>query len=83
MINGLFKLLLKVYFYTLICTDCFLTSVLLLRMPVFLLLALTFEILNIPGPDLLCKQFTTYFILQSLTDFKGSMDDIVQKIHIS
>lgn len=80
---GCFKLLLKVYFYTLICSDCFLTLVLLLTVPALLLLALTFEILNLPGPDLICKQFTTYFISQTLTDFKSSMDCTVQKIHTS
>lgn len=53
MTNGLFKLLLKVYFYTVISTDCFLTAALLLRMPAFLLLALTLEVLNKPGSALI------------------------------
>ena len=79
---GCFKLLLKLYCYILICTDYFLTSVLLLRVPTLLLLARSFEILNIPGLDLLCKQFITYFTSYTLNDFRGSMDEMVQKIHI-
>lgn len=78
-----FKPLLIVYFHTLICTDCFLTVVLLWRMPAFLLLPLIFEIQDVAAPDLLCRQFTTYFILQTLADFKASVYDMVQRRKVS
>jgi hypothetical protein len=52
-------------------------------MPAFLLLPFRFAITSIPAPDMLCKQFSTYFVLQTLADFKGSMDDMVQREKVS